>query len=73
MKGRIWVDETDFQISRGTVEFIEDFKLGAGRWSKLTKALLLLSAAEEVKDEVCYPITMKLPRSSFLFKALTRL
>jgi hypothetical protein len=52
VKGRIWVDETDFQISHGNVEFIEDFKLGAGLLVKINQGATYSVSQKKVNDEV---------------------
>jgi hypothetical protein len=52
VKGRIWVDEMDFQISRGNIEFIEDFKLGAGLLVKINRGATYSVLQKKVNDEV---------------------
>lgn len=70
VKGRLWVDETDFQIARGTVEFIEDFKLGAGLLVKVNKGATYSVLQKKVKDEVWLPYHDEIAAQGrlFLFK-----
>jgi hypothetical protein len=70
VKGRIWVDENDFQVSRGHVEFIEDFKLGAGLVIKINQGATYSVWQSKVNDEVWLPSHDELSAQGrlFLFK-----
>lgn len=55
IKGRIWVDEVDLQISRADIEFVEDIKLGAGFLARVNKGGSLKVWQKKVNDEVWFP------------------
>jgi hypothetical protein len=70
VKGRIWVDEVDFQICRGNVEFIEDFKLGAGLVVKINQGATYSVLQSKINDEVWLPAHDEITAQGrlFLFK-----
>ena len=55
IKGRIWVDEVEAQINRAEIEFIEDFKLGAGFLAKINRGSTLKVWQRKVNDEAWFP------------------
>jgi hypothetical protein len=55
IKGKIWVDEVEAQISKAEIEFIEDFKLGAGFLAKVNRGSTLKVWQRKVNDEVWFP------------------
>ena len=67
VKGRIWVDENDFQVSRGHVEFIEDFKMGAGLLIKINQGATYSVLQSKVNDEVWLPSHDELSAQGHLF------
>ena len=55
IKGKIWVDEAEAQINRAEIEFIEDFKLGAGFLAKVNRGSTLKVWQRKVNDEAWFP------------------
>ena len=55
IKGIIWVDESEAQIHRAEIEFIEDFKLGAGFLAKVNRGSTLKVWQRKVNDEAWFP------------------
>jgi hypothetical protein len=55
IKGKVWVDETEAQIMRAEIEFIDDFKLGAGFLAKLNRGSTLKVWQRKVNDEAWFP------------------
>jgi len=55
IKGRAWVDEAEAQIIRAEIEFIEDFKLGAGFLAKVNRGSTLKVWQRKVNDEAWFP------------------
>jgi hypothetical protein len=55
IKGKMWVDEADAQINRAEIEFIEDFKLGAGFLAKVNRGSTLKVWQRKVNDEAWFP------------------
>jgi hypothetical protein len=55
IKGRVWVDEAEAQIIRAEIEFIEDFKLGAGFLAKVNRGSTLKVWQRKVNDEAWFP------------------
>jgi hypothetical protein len=55
IKGKIWVDEVEAQINRAEIEFIEDFKLGAGFLAKVNRGSTLRVWQRKVNDEAWFP------------------
>ena len=55
IKGKIWVDESEAQIHRAEIEFIEDFKLGAGFLAKVNRGSTLKVWQRKVNDEAWFP------------------
>ena len=55
IKGKIWVDEVEAQINRAEIEFIEDFKLGAGFLAKVNRGSTLKVWQRKVNDEAWFP------------------
>jgi hypothetical protein len=55
IKGKIWVDEAEAQIGRAEIEFIEDFKLGAGFLAKVNRGSTLQVSQRKVNDEAWFP------------------
>lgn len=55
IKGKIWVDESEAQISRAEIEFIADFKLGAGFLAKVNRGSTLKVWQRKVNDEAWFP------------------
>jgi len=53
--GRIWVDKTEAQILRAEIEFIEDFKLGAGFLAKVNRGSTVKVWQQKVNDEAWFP------------------
>jgi hypothetical protein len=56
IKGKIWIDETEAQIIRAEIEFIEDFKLGAGFLAKVNRGSTLKVWQRKVNNEVWFPL-----------------
>ena len=55
IKGKIWVDEAEAQINKAEIEFIEDFKLGAGFLAKVNRGSTLKVWQRKVNDEAWFP------------------
>jgi hypothetical protein len=55
IKGKIWVDEVEAQINRAEIEFIQDFKLGAGFLAKVNRGSTLKVWQRKVNDEAWFP------------------
>ena len=55
IKGKIWVDESEAQIHRADIEFIEDFKLGAGFLANVNRGSTLKVWQRKVNDEAWFP------------------
>lgn len=55
IKGKVWVDEAEAQIARAEIEFIEDFKLGAGFLAKVNKGSTLKIWQRKVNNEAWFP------------------
>ena len=55
IQGKIWVDEAEAQINRAEIEFIEDFKLGAGFLAKINRGSTLKVWQRKVNDEAWFP------------------
>jgi hypothetical protein len=55
IKGRVWIDELDSQISRAEVDFIEDIKFGAGFLVRVNKGGSFRVWKKKVNDEVWFP------------------
>ena len=55
IKGKIWVDEVEVQIKRAEIEFIEDFKLGAGFLAKVNRGSTLKVWQRKVNHEAWFP------------------
>ena len=55
IKGRVWIDEAEAQIIRAEIEFIEDFKLGAGFLAKVNRGSTLKVWQRKVNDEAWFP------------------
>jgi hypothetical protein len=55
IKGKIWVDEAEAQINRAEIEFIEDFKLGAGFLAKVNRGSTLKVWQRKVNNEAWLP------------------
>ena len=55
IKGKVWVDEAEAQINRAEIEFIEDFKLGAGFLAKVNRGSTLKVWQRKVNDEAWFP------------------
>jgi hypothetical protein len=71
VKGRIWVDEVDLQISRGEVQFVEDFRLLGGLVAKINQGATYSVSQKKVNDEVWLPFHDELNAQGrlFLFKS----
>ena len=70
VKGRIWVDEADCQIFRGNVQFIQDFKIGAGMVLKINQGAVYSVLQSKINDEVWLPLHDEITAEGrlFLFK-----
>jgi hypothetical protein len=55
IKGKIWVDVADDQVSRADVEFIEDIRLVGGLLAKVNKGGTFTVLQKKVNDEVWFP------------------
>jgi len=55
IKAKIWVDEVEAQINKAEIEFIEDFKLGAGFLAKVNRGSTLKVWQRKVNDEAWFP------------------
>lgn len=55
IKGKVWVDKAEAQIMRAEIEFIDDFKLGAGFLAKLNRGSTLKVWQRKVNDEAWFP------------------
>jgi hypothetical protein len=55
IKGKIWVDRVDDQVSRADVEFIEDIRFGGGFLAKVNKGGTFTVLQKKVNDEVWFP------------------
>jgi len=55
IKGKIWVDEAEAQINLAEIEFIDDFKLGAGFLAKINRGSTLKVWQRKVNDEAWFP------------------
>src|SRR5262245_23892319 len=55
IQGKIWVDEAEAQICKAEIEFIEDFKLGAGFLAKVNRGSTLKVWQRKVNDEAWFP------------------
>ena len=55
IKGKIWVDRADDQVSRAEVEFIEDIRFGGGFVAKVNKGGSFTVLQKKVNDEVWFP------------------
>ena len=55
IQGKIWVDEAEAQINRAEIEFIEDFRLGAGFLAKVNRGSTLKVWQRKVNDEAWFP------------------
>lgn len=55
IKGKVWIDEAELQISRADIEFVDDIKIGAGFLAKVNKGGTLKVWKRKVSDEVWFP------------------
>jgi len=55
IKGKIWVDSADDQVSRADVEFIEDVRFGGGFLAKINQGGTFTVLQKKVHDEVWFP------------------
>jgi len=55
IKGKLWVDEGKAQIAYAEIEFIEDFKLGAGFLARINRGSTLKIWQRAVNDEAWFP------------------
>lgn len=55
LKGRVWVDIQDLQITEVELEFIKAFKIGGGLVVKVNKGAILWIQQHRVQDEVWFP------------------
>jgi hypothetical protein len=55
IKGRLWIDEEDSQISRADIQFVEDIKFGLGFLAKVNKGGSLKIWQKKVNSEVWFP------------------
>lgn len=55
IKGKIWVDIADDQVSRADVEFIDDIRFGGGFLAKVNKGGTFTVLQKKVNDEVWFP------------------
>jgi len=55
IQGKIWVHEVEAQIQRAEIEFIDDFKLGAGFLAKVNRGSTLKVWQRKVNDEAWFP------------------
>jgi hypothetical protein len=55
VKGRLWIDEEDSQISRADIQFVEDIKFGLGFLAKVNKGGSLKVWQKKVNSEVWFP------------------
>ena len=55
IKGKIWVDAADDQVSRADVEFIENIRFGGGFLAKVNKGGTFTVLQRKVNEEVWFP------------------
>lgn len=55
LKGRVWVDMLDLQITEAKLEFIKAFKIGWGLVVKINKGAILWVQQRKVQDAVWFP------------------
>lgn len=55
LQGKVWIDPTVSQIVRVKVDFIEDFKIGAGLLVKVSKGSSLVFEQEQIESKIWVP------------------
>ena len=72
LKGRIWIDRQDLQLSQVEMEFVKPVKVAGGLVARLYKGSTLWVRQEKVRDDVWFPRRFELTMNGriFLFKGL---
>ncbi len=55
LKGRIWIDMQDLQVTQAEMEFIEALKIAGGLVAKLHKGSTLWVRQQKVRDDIWFP------------------
>ena len=69
IKGRIWIDRQDLQLSQVEMEFIKPVKVAGGLVAKLYKGSTLWIRQEKVRDEVWFPRRFEATMNGRIFSA----
>ena len=72
LKGRIWIDRQDLQLSQVEMEFVKPVKVAGGLVARLYKGSTLWIRQEKLRDEVWFPrrFEVKMHGRIFLLKGL---
>ncbi len=72
LRGRVWIDKQDLQLSQVEMEFIKPVKVAGGLVARLYKGSTLWVRQEKVRDDVWFPRRFELTMNGriFLFKGL---
>lgn len=67
LKGRIWIDRQDLQVSQVEMEFVKPVKVAGGLVARLHKGSTLWVRQEKLRDEVWFPRRFELTMNGRIF------
>ena len=67
LKGRIWIDRQDLQVTQVDMEFVKPVKVAGGLVARLHKGSTLWVRQEKVRDEVWFPRRFEVSMNGRIF------